>query len=370
GNDNDDADGDNTPDFCDACPNSATGDSDGDGVCDDLDICAGGNDNDDADADNTPDFCDACPNSATGDSDGDGVCDDLDICPGGNDTVDTDNDNTPDFCDACPNSATGDSDGDGVCDDLDICPGEDDNDDADSDGIPDACDPINVNLIVLLEGPLDASSGTMSTALASANLLPTSSPYSESPWNLPAFTTSSLPSTAVDWILVEARTGIPVSNGGAGTSVIETRVGFLLSDGNIVSDNGEQLEFLNLSFQENYYFVVRHRNHLDVMTSNRLSVSNGMINYNFSSGMSQSFGSEQLKEITLNSGATVFVLYGGEFTKDGVVQTTDYDLWREDPSILNTYQLTDGNLDGTVQTTDFDLWERNKAKIGSSEIAY
>ncbi len=36
------------------------------------------------------------------DSDGDGVCDGLDICPGGDDNVDTDNDGIPDYCDCNP----------------------------------------------------------------------------------------------------------------------------------------------------------------------------------------------------------------------------------------------------------------------------
>ena len=107
GDDNVDTDGDGIADFCDDCPNSATGDTDGDGVCDDLDACPGGDDNADDDGDGVADFCDACP--------------------GGDDNIDTDGDGTADFCDACPNSATGDTDGDGVCDDLDVCPGGDDN---------------------------------------------------------------------------------------------------------------------------------------------------------------------------------------------------------------------------------------------------
>ncbi|MDA7502146.1 M12 family metallo-peptidase [Chitinophagales bacterium] len=263
-----------------------------------------------------------------------------------------------------------DDDNDSVCNDDDLCPGFDDLIDTDGDNLPDGCDPIAVNLTVVLEGPVSLSSGLMSTNLAATNLIPTSSPYSVAPWNLPAITASSIPSTAVDWVLIEARTGTPVSMGGAGTSVVETQVGFLLSNGTIVSDSGISLQFSNLSFQANYYFVVRHRNHLDVMTSSPLSVASGSINYDFSSALNQAFGTEQLKELTLSSGLSVFVLYGGEFNTDGVVQTTDYDMWKADPSITTAYKLTDGNLDGTVQTTDFDLWERNKAKIGSSEIAY
>ncbi|MDH3464254.1 MAG: metallophosphoesterase family protein, partial [Acidimicrobiia bacterium] len=64
-----------------------------------------------------------CPNGPT-DSDGDGLCDDLDNCvdlpnPG---QVDTDGDGEGDACDACPNDLDNDGDGDGVCGDVDNCP--------------------------------------------------------------------------------------------------------------------------------------------------------------------------------------------------------------------------------------------------------
>jgi hypothetical protein len=40
-----------------------------------------------------------CAGTYSGDSDGDGVCDALDICPGGDDNIDTDGDGIPDDCD-------------------------------------------------------------------------------------------------------------------------------------------------------------------------------------------------------------------------------------------------------------------------------
>ncbi len=163
-------------------------DSDGDGVCDAEDVCAGGDDNLDTDGDGVPDFCDDCSTEGqpcddgdactTGDvfdancncagtftdSDGDGVCDAEDVCAGGDDNIDTDGDGVPDFCDNCSTvgqpcddgdaCTTGDvydancncsgtftdSDGDGVCDAEDVCAGGDDNIDTDGDGIPDFCD--------------------------------------------------------------------------------------------------------------------------------------------------------------------------------------------------------------------------------------
>jgi len=62
------------------------------------------------------DFCDdSCPNDPLNDSDGDGVCGDIDICDGGDDNIDTDGDGTPDFCDDEPFCITNDTDCNGVC---------------------------------------------------------------------------------------------------------------------------------------------------------------------------------------------------------------------------------------------------------------
>ncbi len=89
--------------YCEGACTGCTvfGDFDGDGVCNDLDICMTGDDNADADGDGLPDACDGnCdPSNGGGDADSDGVCDDLDICPNGNDNIDENNNGIPDACD-------------------------------------------------------------------------------------------------------------------------------------------------------------------------------------------------------------------------------------------------------------------------------
>lgn len=57
------------------------GDEDGDGVCNDDDVCAEGDDADDADDDGLADACDGCPDLAGDDPDGDGLCGEDDPCP-------------------------------------------------------------------------------------------------------------------------------------------------------------------------------------------------------------------------------------------------------------------------------------------------
>ncbi len=102
-------------------------------------------------------YCNNGITAACDDDDGDGVCNEDDICPGGDDNVDGDNDGTPDFCDNCPDDANAgqeDGDGDGVGDVCDNCPSDSNagQEDGDGDGVGDECDnciatsnPINPN---------------------------------------------------------------------------------------------------------------------------------------------------------------------------------------------------------------------------------
>jgi hypothetical protein len=140
--DNYDDDGDGIPNGCDLCRgDNASGDTDGDKVCDDVDLCAG-DDTLDEDFDTIPDDCDDCFGAnATGDDDMDGFCNNKDVCLGDDNSGDTDNDDVCNDIDACAGFDDGlDADADTVPDDCDICSGNDDRLDADTDTVPDGCD--------------------------------------------------------------------------------------------------------------------------------------------------------------------------------------------------------------------------------------
>ncbi|MEM1180464.1 MAG: hypothetical protein AAGM22_19120 [Acidobacteriota bacterium] len=121
-----DADGDATADGCDTCT-----DTDADGFGDpgfDANTCPTDNcpdlpnaDQADADDDGVGDACDTCfGDDASGDSDGDSVCDNADACEGSDDALDADLDGVPDGCDLClGDDASGDGDSDGFCADRD-----------------------------------------------------------------------------------------------------------------------------------------------------------------------------------------------------------------------------------------------------------
>ncbi len=136
-----DSDDDGTNDDTDPCRLDNPDDSDGDTVCESVDICTGDDATGDTDADGVCDDTDLCTgDDATGDTDGDGICNDSDDCDGDN-TADADEDGVCDSADICTgDDNTGDADGDGICTDQDVCDGDDATGDTDSDGI---CDDID-----------------------------------------------------------------------------------------------------------------------------------------------------------------------------------------------------------------------------------
>lgn len=223
---------------------------------------------------------------------------------------------------------------------------------------------LTLDLNVFLEGPYNQATGTMNTHLKDSNLIPSTQPYNQAPWNYNGSeTANSIPANAVDWVLVELRTGTPSLETPA-TSVSSTQAALLLSDGSVVDPATQgNLVFESIS-SGNYYVVIRHRNHLDIMSGSSISPVLGNATFDFTTGVSQAFGPSQLK--ILSNGKTA--AYAADMQPNGVIQTTDYDIWFSNNAAVSVYEQQDGNLDGVIQATDYDLWFLNKSKIGLSEL--
>ncbi len=253
-----------------------------------------------------------------------------------------------------------DTDNDGVCNSDDLCPNGDDNVDIDNNGTPDACQASKVALKVMLEGAYNPTLGQMDTKLNDLGLLPLSHPYDDpNTYNYQGTATvSSFPTNVVDWIYVEARSGLSNSN------FVEHKIGLLLNDGSIKDLDGVSDLSFNLPIGGNYYFVVRHRNHLDVMTASSLTHALTM-SYDFTSNATQAYIGVQK---TLPDGKAV--MFAGDIDQSMDIQNNDYDSWKIDPAILQTYDLRDISLDGQVQVTDADMWYNNRSTNSPPELDY
>lgn len=227
------------------------------------------------------------------------------------------------------------------------------------------CNPgVSVDIEILMEGPY-LTGGLMSDDLGDLIPLNVTDVYGGVPYNYTGSESlPSIPDGMVDWVLVEARTGTPdPTNTTRGTTTVQTVAGILQTDGHITGTDGLPLRF-TIDASTPHYYAVRHRNHLDVLSG--LSFTGTLQILNFRTSILAAFGAEQLKP----SGDGFAYMHAGDYVADHVIQTTDFDLWQEDPAVLNDYRQADGNLDGVIQTTDFDEWNKNKAKIGSIEVSY
>ncbi len=225
---------------------------------------------------------------------------------------------------------------------------------------------LQLELKVILEGAYEQNLSGMKTDLLFYNLIPLNQPYNAAPYNYSGTETVSgaFPTNAVDWVLVEIRYGTPNLTGSYGTVLVESKAGLLLSDGSLVGADGiSDLTFNNLSSGTDYHILVRHRNHLDVISSSPITAAAQMF-YDFTQNQNSAFASQQLKNIDTG----LYGMYAGDFISDASIQVTDYDFWKLSPSTLYTYSQRDGNMDGVVQTTDYDVWYDNKAKLGPFEV--
>jgi proline racemase len=196
--------------------------------------------------------------------------------------------------------------------------------------------PTVANVKVLLEGPY--SSGTMSTALNTAGYIPTAQPYSVAPWSYGGTeSVVSIPAGVVDWVLVELRTGTA-----AGTAVA-TRAAFIKSDGTIVDLDGTSPVAFSSVAPGDYYVVVRHRNHLAVMSASAVTLTGASDLYDFTTGTDMYYGADAR---ALSGGK--YGMYAGDVTGNGaVVLASELTVIRAN-NLEERYDRADVNMNGAV----------------------
>jgi hypothetical protein len=209
--------------------------------------------------------------------------------------------------------------------------------------------PAYANITVFLEGPYIANSGGfMNHALVDGGYLPTISPYdNEDIGSLPDVS----PNYIVDWLQIELRT--------TPTGITEESFNaFLLDDGSVVSTNGGNGFELYFTNGNSYYFVVRHRNHLDIMSNSTYTFGNT---------------SEQATDIDLTVLANVYgtngvkqketgiyAMWAGDADNDGRILSPDLSAWNSDFGIVPYgYHYTDINLNARVDAPDQAIWKLN-----------
>ncbi len=217
---------------------------------------------------------------------------------------------------------------------------------------------IVVNMRVFLEGPYQGG-GQMRLWLHQLGMLPRTPPNIY-PYNLdpqrPFIRVDEIPDSVVDWIVVELRT---LESGGK--RLFHT--GFLRYDGTIVELDGKTPMRLEAG---NYYIIVRHRNHLAVMTKQKVQIQPGVASIvDLTRAQFLYGGSNAAKVVDVGAGGYVYALMGGDVNGDGTVDRADYDgspqsSWEQRNQ--EGYIEADSNLDGIVTTKDVNLNWNNRGR--------
>jgi len=214
----------------------------------------------------------------------------------------------------------------------------------------------DINLTAFLEGPYNSGTGTMNITLKTSGLIPLSQPYNTSPSNYAGpESVTSIPADVVDWVLIELRQAGSPSNATSST-VIKKRAAFLKKDGTIVETDGTSpVRFYNSTITQNLYPVVRHRNHLAIMSNNAVTTSSGVYTYNFSSSQTQIYDGSGNGCIQLGS---KWGLIAGNADGNGFINNDDLLLWQGNFS-QNNYNKADFNFSGFVNNDDLLIWQKN-----------
>ena len=202
-----------------------------------------------------------------------------------------------------------------------------------------------VELTALLEGPYNGSD--MNTALNSAGYLPLSQPFNVSPWNYAGTeSVDSIPNAdVVDWVLLETRNAD--SAAGATIETMSSRfAAFILNDGSIVDLDGTSNLKFNTQSDTNNFVVIRHRNHLGILSSSDLDYSSGVFSYDFTSSADKAFNSGQK-----NLGNGAYGMPGGDANADGEVNESDKTLWGTQAGTAG-YKSADLNMNGQTDNSD------------------
>jgi C1A family cysteine protease len=195
---------------------------------------------------------------------------------------------------------------------------------------------VQARIKVWLEGPYDADADNMTTDLQTGAYIPTTSPYSESR------EVGSIPEDITDWVFVELRTA-------ADGEAVASRSFFLRNDGMVTDDDGTatDLQFFGLT-DGNYFIVVRHRNHLAVMSATAQSLNSmGTTLYSFTAGSGQYYGGATgAKEIETG----VWGMIVGDANDSGHISAADRIQVRTTGGF--GYVVEDLNLTGNVSAAD------------------
>jgi hypothetical protein len=220
-----------------------------------------------------------------------------------------------------------------------------------------------IEVKVYLEGPYQTSTGEMRQTLRLNLLIPIEQPYNASPWNYAGNekgTTHRHYPGMVDWVLLEFRDA-PDAENATQSTIVKRAAAYLFQNGTLNGPDGLPLRVpLPGEPDHGYFLVVRHRNHIDIMSSEWIDYDAGTDTYSwdFTTGFDKVYGGSSGYKL-IHSAEGRYGMVAGDADADNQIFISDFVLWDNSFGISNQYNTQDFDFDGNVFISDFILWDRN-----------
>ncbi len=213
--------------------------------------------------------------------------------------------------------------------------------------------PVRLPIKLLLEGPYDQASGLMSDALRTNGKLPWNNTDNVTRPNTrmnmdPVSRAVSGNNAYVDWVQVQLRDATNPA------TIVYSRMALVQRDGDLVMQNGQGPLSCNVA-AGNYYVVVKHRNHLGVMTAAPVTLGLSTALVDFTNTATVTYGVNAQKQV-----GTRMVMWAGDATANGSLQYTGLNNDRDpiltaigsttpNNVLTNIYNNWDTNMDGVIR---------------------
>ncbi|MDX1408140.1 MAG: hypothetical protein R3330_08405, partial [Saprospiraceae bacterium] len=204
---------------------------------------------------------------------------------------------------------------------------------------------VMVDASVYLQAAMNADSNGMDANINA--YLPLSQPYGMAPF-LYAGTEAvgAMPANVVDWMLMELRDQNT-------QLVVETRAALLLTTGQIVDMDGVSPVSFG-SPPDFYYLTIRHRNHLDIISSAAIDFTSGSGGCDFTNGCALPAGMHEI------ASPNAYAMYMGDINGDQTVRYNNafndknlvlaaVGLFTPNNFLFAGYYTEDVNMDGEVR---------------------
>ena len=218
-----------------------------------------------------------------------------------------------------------------------------------------------LDIQLFLEGPY--SEGTMISQPDFS--IPIQQPYIQGPWNYLGNEMLQMEAGVeiLDWILLEIRE----TTGDASTALPSTTIWqqacLIEKNGQVLAANQIYLPVLDVPVSDNLYVVVRHRNHLDMMSAYPMINSNDTASYLFYDALEKTYGGiDGIKKLANG----VWGMTAGDSDGNGTINQTDLlDNWLIRAGQTG-YLPADLNFDSQVDNSDKN--EKRIGNIGKSSV--